>query len=270
MIQVATFLTLATTAPPATPDPATTITSVWDFAVKGGIVMIPIALCSLVALALVAERLLSVRRSRVIPEGFLETLRGLVGAGDRARGIEYCRSNPSPIARICEAGLRNWNRPLEHVEKNIADAGQREIAHLRKHMRSLSVIASIAPLLGLLGTIFGMIKAFQTVAASGEALGRTELLAEGIYEAMITTAAGLIVAIPTLVMFNFIAARIDRLVLEMDAACMELVREHETASSAAPAPVTLNGTHAGAPSPSNGVSAAPGVAPDSHPVPAVA
>ena len=241
---------------------ATSISSVWDFALKGGIVMIPIALCSLAALALVVERLLSVRRSKVIPDHFLRELRTLVRTGDRVRCIEYCRSHPSPIARIGEAGLRNWHRPLEHVEKSIEDAGQREVAHLRKHMRSLSVIASIAPLLGLLGTIFGMIKAFQTVAASGEALGRTELLAEGIYEAMITTAAGLIVAIPTVVMYNFIAARIDRLVLDMDAVCIELLQERDSAPGVTPTPGANNAAPVGAPpSPGNALPAS--VAPPS-------
>ncbi len=246
--------TLAATPPaPPVPNPAATITSVWDFAVKGGIIMIPIAICSLVALALVVERLLTIRRSRIIPDGFLDGLRDLVRQNaDRSKGIEYCRASNSPLSRICEAGLRNWDRPIEQVEKNIGDAGQREIAGMRKHLRALSVIASIAPLLGLLGTIFGMIKAFQTVAASGEALGRTELLAEGIYEAMITTAAGLIVAIPTLVMYNFIASRIDRFVLEMDAACLELVQDHgraiETQAPSVPKPPPiLNGTHAAPP-----------------------
>lgn len=218
---------------------AVDITSMWDFVVKGGIVMIPIGICSLIALAITVERLLVTRPSRVIPTGFLARLRELVSSGERARCLDYCRQAPSPIARICEAGLHNWNLALEQVEKSITDAGHREIARLRTNMRGLSVIASIAPLLGLLGTIFGMIKAFQTVAASGDALGRTELLAAGIYEAMITTAAGLIVAIPVIVIYNFIIARIDRLVLEMDAACLELVKEHRLMSATAPVAVAV-------------------------------
>lgn len=242
-------LLLATAPPTAGPGPGATINSVWDFALKGGILMIPIALCSLVAMALVVERLLTIRRSRIIPEGFLDTLRPLVRDGaNRAKLVEHCRARPSPFSRICEAGVRHWDRPLEQVEKAISDAGLREVAVMRKHLRALSVIASIAPLLGLLGTIFGMIKAFQTVAISGEALGRTELLAEGIYEAMITTAAGLIVAIPTVIMYNIIASRIDRLVLEMDGECLELVEEHaERRDAASPAPThtapTTNGVH---------------------------
>jgi biopolymer transport protein ExbB len=240
------LFTLAAAPPIPAASAATSIESVWDFCVKGGIVMIPIALCSLVGLALVVERLLSVRRTKAIPPGFLEGLRPLVREGNQKRCLEHCRASKSPMARICEAGFKRWDRPIEQVEKAISDAGQTEIALMRKHMRALSVITSISPLLGLLGTIFGMIKAFQTVAASGEALGRTELLAAGIYEAMITTAAGLIVAIPALVMYNFIASRIDRLVLEMDAVCLELVEQHGTpVASSDPEPAPLrNGVHA--------------------------
>ncbi len=203
------------------------IDSVWDFAVKGGILMIPIAACSLVAMALSAERLFSLRREKVIPPGFANEIKGALELtpGDTAKAISLCHARPSPIARVCEAALTRWDRPVADVEKYVTETGHREAMGLRKHVRGLSVIASVSPLLGLLGTIFGMIKAFQTVATSGEALGKTEMLAGGIYEAMITTAAGLIVAIPTLILYHFIGSKIERLVLEMDAACIALVEE---------------------------------------------
>ncbi len=206
------------------PASGASIGSVWDFVVKGGLVMIPIGICSLLAVAIAVERLIVLRRSRVIPGSFIEGLRGVLGAGGdvQARAVEYCRANPSPIARICEAGMRQWSRPIERAEKQIAEAGQREVLGMRKNLRGLAVLASVAPLLGLLGTITGMIRAFQTVATNAEALGRTELLARGIYEAMITTAAGLVVAIPTLLIFHFLSSRIERFVLEMDWACVEL------------------------------------------------
>lgn len=201
------------------------ITTLWDLTLKGGIVMIPIAICSLIALALAVERLISLRRSRVIPRGFVEGIQSMLADGPR-RALEYCRASPSPMARIFEAALRRWDRPVDQVEKHIAEAGLRETALLRKHLRGLSVIAAVAPLLGLLGTIFGMIKAFRTVASNPDALGRTELLAAGIYEAMVTTAAGLLVAIPTVLFYHYLAGRIDRLVLDMDAACIDLAERH--------------------------------------------
>ena len=129
------------------------------------------------------------------------------------------------MANVFEAGIKKLKAPVEVLEKHIQDAGQREVLKLRKNVRALSVIASISPLLGLLGTIFGMIMAFQTVAMSADALGKTELLAEGIYMAMITTAAGLSVAIPVLIMYHWISAKIERLVMEIDQMTVEFIEE---------------------------------------------
>ena len=191
------------------------IQSVWDFIVKGGPMMIPIAICSLVALTVLIERLLTLRRKNVAPDDFLPNLRSAMGDGDgdRNQAMDYCRENPSPIATICATALRRHHEPIELLEKHIQETGEREVAKLRRFLRPLSVIAAISPLLGLLGTIFGMIKAFQTVATSGEALGKAELLATGIYQAMITTAAGLLVAIPTLIAYHWISAKMEALVI---------------------------------------------------------
>jgi len=171
--------------------------SVWDMMTKGGPVMIPIGICSLIALAVVVERTISLRRKNIIPPRFLDGLSDVLKdrIADRDDAIAYCRESGSPIAAIVSAGVKKLGEPIERLEKYIEEAGQREVLKLGKNLRILSVISMIAPLLGLLGTIFGMIDAFQTVAVSGEALGKTELLAKGIYQAMITTAAGLSLAI---------------------------------------------------------------------------
>jgi biopolymer transport protein ExbB len=187
--------------------------------------MIPIGLCSLVALTVIIERLTSLRRRNVIPRDFFAHLKGLLkdGVADRGQALTYCQSNGSPLANILAAGIKRLSEPLERLEKHIQEAGEREVVKLRKYLRLLSVLGSIAPLLGLLGTITGMITAFQTVAASAEALGRTELLAKGIYEAMITTAAGLMVAIPVVLSYHGLSARIDHLVAEMDQMTVEFM-----------------------------------------------
>jgi biopolymer transport protein ExbB len=247
-------------APPADaapgPAPLAGIESVWDFIVKGGPVMIPIGLCSLVALAVIVERFISLRRRRVIPPSFVPGLRAVLrnGAADRDAALEYCRRNPSPVSRVLAAGIRRLGDPIDLLERHVQDAGEREVMKLRWSVRVLSVIAALAPLLGLLGTITGMITAFQTVAASADALGRTELLARGIYEAMITTAAGLIVAIPAMIFYHWIAARIDRLVMDIDHLTVEFVEEHALPAartvnlrSAAGAGPPLDGTGNGAP-----------------------
>lgn len=210
------------------------IQSVWDFVIKGGPMMIPIGLCSLVAVTVIVERLYCLRRRSVIPHGFLPGLKALMENGDedRSKATAYCEDDGSPLARILAAGIRRMTESVEMIEKHIQEAGQRAVFGMRKYLRTLSVIAAICPLLGLLGTIFGMIKAFQTVATSGEALGKTELLAEGIYQAMITTAAGLLVAIPVMIAYHWLASRIDRLVDEMDQMTVEFVEEYAYAANA--------------------------------------
>ena len=209
------------------------VQSVWDFILKGGPMMIPLAICSLVALAVIVERLMSLRRNRVIPPGFIEGLKAEMknGTEDHARAVDFCRRNGSPIANILAAGIRKLAQPVEVVEKHIQDAGEREMIRLRKYLRLLSVVAAIAPLMGLLGTIFGMIRAFQTVAIAPEAMGKTALMAKGIYEAMITTAAGLILAIPVLVCYHWISAKIDRLVFDMDQLTVEFIEDHAPKSA---------------------------------------
>jgi len=225
----------ATPSTPSSPGPTGLISTVWDLTLKGGPVMVPIAICSLVSLALVVERLWSLQRAKVMPPAFVAGVRPALSRGQGA-ALDFCRSHPSPISRVLEAGIRRWDRPLEQVEKQITEAGLRETTMLRKNFRGLVVITAVSPLLGLLGTIFGMITAFRTVAASGDALGRTELLAGGIYEAMVTTAAGVIVAIPTLLTYHALAAKVDRLVFDMDAACIDLVEAHDGGASTMPLP----------------------------------
>ena len=156
--------------------------------------------------------------------------------------MDYCKQQPSTTARVFLAGIKRLGEPVETLERHIAEAGEREATGLRKHLRVLSVIAAIAPLLGLLGTIFGMITAFQTVATSGDALGKTELLAEGIYEAMTTTAAGLIVAIPALLMYHWVSARVDTLVIRIDHMTLDFIEEHASWQSPQTATTPRNST----------------------------
>ncbi|MCG8405312.1 MAG: MotA/TolQ/ExbB proton channel family protein [Phycisphaerales bacterium] len=212
----------------AATEATTQIQSIWDFILKGGPMMIPIGACSLFALAVIVERLVTLRRQNVIPPNFLSDLKAILKGGDdeHSKALEHCEANGSALAGIFVVGIKRLSEPVERLEKQVQEAGERAVFKLRKHLRALSVIAAICPLMGLLGTIFGMIKAFQTVATSGEALGKTELLAEGIYQAMITTAAGLLVAIPVIIAYHWISSRIDHLVSEMDRITVEFVEEY--------------------------------------------
>ncbi len=204
------------------------INTIWDFVVKGGPMMIPIFICSLFALGVFVERVSSLGKATIIPPDFLDGLHEIMRSPtrDRTAALAYCHDSKSPLGPILAAGIKRLNATPELMEKHVQDAGERSLLTLRKNVRVLTVIASICPLLGLLGTIFGMIDAFQTVAISGEALGKTELLAEGIYEAMITTAAGLLVAIPVLIGYHYLTARIDGLVSEMDRLTVDFLDEH--------------------------------------------
>lgn len=200
------------------------VQSVWDFVVKGGVMMVPIGLCSLIALAVAAERLINLRRAAVIPPGFVEGVRSDMKES-RARALERCERDGSPVAGVFAAAVRRLGQPIDLLERHVTEAGERQMLRLRARLRVLSVIAAVTPLMGLLGTIFGMINAFQTVAVSGDALGRTELLAEGIYEAMITTAAGLIVAIPVLVLYHWINAKVERAAVDIDALVTDFIED---------------------------------------------
>ena len=175
-------------------------------------------------LALIVGGPVRLRRRNIIPPSFRAGVEAAFGPHRNVAGaLEYCRCTNAPVADIFAAALARVHEPPELLERHIEQAGERAVARLRKYLRTLTVIASIAPLLGLLGTIFGMITAFQTVAAAAEALGRTELLAKGIYEALITTAAGLIVAIPVIVAYHALSAKIERLVGEIDALTVEFI-----------------------------------------------
>lgn len=215
-------------AAPASPETTAQVGSVWDFVVKGGPMMIPIGACSFVALTIVIERLISLRRKQVIPPRFVSELNERLEDSDEDYGkaLAYCEKSDAPVATVFAAALKRMGQSVETIEKHITQAGEGIVIKLRRNLRALAVIASIAPLLGLLGTIFGMINAFQTVALSGDALGKTELLAKGIYQAMITTAAGLMLAIPVLIAYHFFSTKIEYIVRELDVMTVDFVETH--------------------------------------------
>lgn len=190
----------------------------------GGVAMYPIVVCSIVMLAFAIERLVVLRRRRVIPRDFVKRFLEHLERGelDQAEALKLCDENGSPIAEVFEHGVRKWGKPAVEVEQAIIDGGERQVSQLRRHLRILNSISTVSPLLGLLGTTIGMITCFNEVASSS-AMGKSEKLAGGIGEALISTASGLIVAIPAIVLYSFFAARVDDLVMEMDALAQKVV-----------------------------------------------
>ncbi len=191
---------------------------------QGGTLMLPIIGCSIILLVFVMERLLFLRRAKVIPRPFV---RGVMEQLEqqqlgRDEALALCEENGSPIAQLIAAGLKKYGRPSVEVEQAIMDAGERVIVQMKKYLRLFNSISNLSPLLGLLGTVVGMIDAFNTIA-SNDAMGRPELLASGIGTALITTAAGLMVAIPAFVAYVFFLGRIDKLILEMDTLTQNVV-----------------------------------------------
>lgn len=231
---------LLATTPAAAPTESAqaVVMTLWDFALKGGPMMIPIGLCSIVGFAVLIERVLRLSRRSVIPPAFITGLESKLGSGSesQADAIEYCVNEDSIVAQVFEAGVRSLRENTDTVERRIQEAGERAAMRLRVRLRTMAVIASVTPLMGLLGTIFGMIQAFQTVASSGDAMGNTELLAGGIYEAMITTAAGLLVAIPAMLAHHWIAAKIESRVVEIDRMTIDFVHKHASTDPITHAP----------------------------------
>ncbi len=203
----------------------------------GGVLMHPIAVCSVILLIFVFERAISLRRGRVIPGPFVKRFLEQVAEGqiDRDEALALCEKNDSPTAEVFAAAVRKWGRSSVEVEQAIIDSGERVTNGLRRYLRLINGIATVAPLLGLLGTVVGMIHAFSGLDAAALDDGtRAGTLASGISTALITTAGGLCVAIPAIIAYLFFVGRVDRLIIEIDSLGQELV--NAIASDGIPTP----------------------------------
>ncbi|MGI8980831.1 MAG: MotA/TolQ/ExbB proton channel family protein [Pirellulaceae bacterium] len=190
----------------------------------GGPLMYPIGLCSFVLFVFVFERFIALRRGRVIPRPFVKRILEQLKEGqlDREKALQLCEDNRSPVAVVFAAAVKKWGRASVEVEQAILDSGERMTNQLRRHLRLFSGISQVSPLLGLLGTVVGMISSFNAISGA-DAMGQRELLAGGIAQALLTTAAGMFVAIPALMAYLYFVGRVDGLITEIDAAGQQLV-----------------------------------------------
>ncbi|GAB6067389.1 MotA/TolQ/ExbB proton channel family protein [Methylothermus subterraneus] len=202
----------------------------------GGWVMWPILACSVLAMAIVCERWWSLRPKRVIPPHLVAQVWSLYRKNQLDAAALRRLQTSSPLGAVLAAGLANYRYGREVMKEAIEDAGRQATHELERFLNSLGTIASIAPLLGLLGTVLGMIKVFATITSVG--VGDPKVLAGGIAEALITTAAGLVVAIPALIFHRYFEARVDELVLKME---NEALRFVEIMHSEAPAQASEEG-----------------------------
>jgi biopolymer transport protein ExbB len=205
-------------------DPRISTTDVRKIVRDAGPLMYAILFCSFLLVACLLERTVSLRRRRVIPRPFvtrfLQQLRE--GQLDREQAIELCEENGSPVAQVFAGAVRKWGRPGVEVEQGVIDAGERATNGLRQYLRIFYGVATVGPLLGLMGTALGMIETFNAIAQS-DALGRAELLAGGIAKALLNTVGGLAVAIPASILYVLFISRIDRLVMDIDKSAQEVV-----------------------------------------------
>jgi len=188
---------------------------------SGGLLMIPILGCSVVAAAIIIERLWTLQQKRVLPDNLSRTVWKWVDKKQLNEKNIKALDESSPLGAILAAGLMNRDRDRVVMKERIEDIGRHVIHDLERFLTSLGTIAAITPLLGLLGTVIGMIKVFAAITTHG--VGDPSVLAQGISEALITTGAGLSVAIPALIGYRYLSSRVDSLVIQMEKEAMRLV-----------------------------------------------
>ena len=194
---------------------------IWGLIRRGGLVMYPIILCSILALGVFLERSVSLRKKRILDQDFISGFRRHWIRRDLDRALRLCKEHDISISRVLRAGLLRHRISIADMERAIEAAGQHEVSLLTANLRTLGVVANLAPMLGLLGTVIGMIKAFSVISQSGTE--NPGLVASGISEALMTTAAGLIVGIPALAAYHYFRAKIDRYVYEMEHISLEIL-----------------------------------------------
>ena len=186
----------------------------WELVQAGGYFMWPIILCSVAAVGILLERLWTLQRKRVLPEELIKKVSQLAEAGQvNAKVIEALEKN-SPLGRVMAAALANRDRGRDIMMERVQDTGRHVVHELERFLNTLGTIASISPLLGLLGTVTGIIRAFNAVMLGG--MGDPRMLAGGISEALITTAGGLAVAIPSFIAYRYLRGKVERIVIDME------------------------------------------------------
>ena len=191
---------------------------------QGGWLMVPLGVCSLIVFALSIERLIALRRGRVIPRPFVRRFTECVEDGQLSfdEATELCDEFNCPVAEVFQAAVRRWGRPMFEIEQAVMDAGDRVAERLKRFLRVFHAISNVAPLIGLLGTVLGMIEAFEMISTPGSA-GGPETLASGISVALMTTAGGLSVAIPAYLAYMYFSSKSDSYLNEIDKLCQRVV-----------------------------------------------
>ena len=211
------------------------MSELFEFLSKGGFLMIPIAACSVLGLTFFIERLWSLQRPKILPARFLEIVSRLLQERRFTDAEALCMQHDNPAAAVLGAGIRYAGRDRGLIKEVMEEAGRREVFYMERFTNALGAISTISPLLGLLGTVVGLIRMFQRVVGSadaGQSMVDVGLLASGIWQALITTAAGLAVAIPIFLAYRYVLSRVDRYAVEIEDVCLKaldlLVAQEQT------------------------------------------
>ncbi|MDD2411851.1 MAG: MotA/TolQ/ExbB proton channel family protein [Bacteroidales bacterium] len=196
--------------------------SLWKMMLKGGWIMIPLAIMSVIAIYLFIERFLTIRKASQEESNFMNNIRDFVHNGRLDSALALCKNNESPLARMIEKGLLRIGKPLSDINTAIETVGSLEVSRLEKGIAMIATIAGAAPMIGFLGTVTGMVRAFYDMSKAGNNID-IQLLSSGIYEAMVTTIAGLIVGITAYICYNILVARIENVVFQLEARATEFM-----------------------------------------------
>lgn len=204
--------------------------SIWELTQKGGLIIIPLVVLSIWAIYIFIERWFTIGKASREENNFMDNIRDFIHNGRIDSAVALCRGNSSPIARMIEKGIIRIGKPLNDINAAIENVGKLEVSKLEKNIAALATVAGVAPMIGFLGTVTGMVKAFYNMSKAGNNID-ISLLSGGIYEAMITTVAGLIVGIIGFICYNILVARIEKVVFILEARATEFMDLlHEPAS----------------------------------------
>lgn len=205
-----------------TSNPANQTVSVFDLALAGGPLMIPILISCMVAVYIFVERVLTIKKANENPDAFMAKIKELVMKGDINGAKILCAQHDTPVARMIEKGVQRIGSPLKTIEASIENVAKLELFKLEKNLSILATVAGAAPMMGFLGTVMGMVTAFISISQE-EGSVSPKLLADGIYTAMITTVAGLIVGIIAYLGYNYLVTRVSKVVNKMEYTSIDFI-----------------------------------------------
>jgi biopolymer transport protein ExbB len=216
-----------TTTATVTPEKVDASLNVLDLAVKGGWTMIPIGIMSLVAIYIIIERLVAVGKARREDQNFMNNIKDFIHSGKIDAAVALCRSTHTPIARMLEKGVGRIGHSLADISLAVENRAKLEVYGLEKNLSILATIAGAAPLMGLIGTVTGMVQTFFGIASSGQGV-KIDVLAGGVYQAMVATVGGLIVGIIAYIGYNLLVSRVEKVVYKMELRSVEFIEILQT------------------------------------------